>query len=101
LGILLVYKQCTEELRMIRPFGDRIVTKRIGSETVGKNGVIKPSGKKEKPLLVEIVCSGVTGVEEGKRFYISRYSGVEIELDGEDLLVITPEDILFEYEEEK
>ena len=86
---------------MIKTYHDRIVCRRLGDDMKTDKGVVRPSSRKEKPLLVEVIASGVSDVKTGHKYCISRYSGVEVEFEGELLVVITPKDILFEIAEEE
>ena len=88
-----------------RPLHDRVVIRRI--EEVGKTsgGIIIPDTAKEKPMEGEIVAAGPGGrneagalvpldVKAGDRFLFGKWSGTEIKLDGEDLLVMKESDIM-------
>jgi len=79
---------------MLKAFGKNIIAKRIGVDNKNASGVIKTSSNKEKPLEVEIVETNVVGTIEGKRYLIARYSGTEIEYNGEDFIIITEDDII-------
>ena len=88
-----------------RPLHDRVVRRRI--EEVGKTsgGIIIPDTAKEKPMEGEIVAAGPGGrneagalvpldVKAGDRILFGKWSGTEIKLDGEDLLVMKESDIM-------
>ena len=88
-----------------RPLHDRVVIRRI--EEVGKTsgGIIIPDTAKEKPMEGEIVAAGPGGrneagalvpldVKAGDRILFGKWSGTEIKLDGEDLLVMKESDIM-------
>ena len=89
----------------IRPLYDRIIVKRLEAETTTKSGLIIPDTAKEKPVEGEIVAVGNGKVLEdgavrslevkaGDRILFGKYSGTEIKIDGESLLIMTEEDIL-------
>ena len=88
-----------------RPLHDRVVIRRI--EEVGKTsgGIIIPDTAKEKPMEGEIVAAGPGArneagalvpldVKAGDRILFGKWSGTEIKLDGEDLLVMKESDIM-------
>jgi len=75
-------------------YGDRILCKRIGSSRETQAGVIKTSASKEKPLHVEVVSSGVTDIVVGDILLIARYSGMEVEIEGDTLIIIDTNDVL-------
>ncbi len=88
----------------IRPLQDRIIVRRLDEETTTKGGIIIPDSAKEKPLEGEIVAVGkgkfMDGevrpleVKEGDRILFGKYSGNEIKIDGEDLLILKEDDVL-------
>ncbi|MCR3761106.1 co-chaperone GroES [Clostridium felsineum] len=88
----------------IRPLGDRVVIKRLEAEETTKSGIVLPSSAKEKPQMAEVVAVGPGGVVEGKevqmqvktgdRVFFSKYSGTEIKLDNQELLILRQDDIL-------
>jgi chaperonin GroES len=88
-----------------RPLHDRVVIRRI--EEIGKTtgGIIIPDTAKEKPMEGEIIAAGPgarnesgalvpLGVKKGDRILFGKWSGTEIKLDGEDLLIMKEEDIM-------
>ena len=88
-----------------RPLGDRVVVKRVEEETKTKGGIIIPDTAKEKPQEGEVVAAGsgaksedgkVTplDVKAGDRILFGKWSGTEVKLDGEDLLIMKESDIL-------
>ena len=88
-----------------RPLHDRVVVRRIEAEEQTKGGIIIPDTAKEKPQEGEIVAVGPgardeTGkvvpldVKPGDRILFGKWSGSEIKLDGEDLLIMTESDIM-------
>ena len=88
-----------------RPLHDRVVVKRVEEEGKTKGGIIIPDTAKEKPMEGEIVAVGPGGRDEngklvpldvkaGDRILFGKWSGTEIKLDGEDLLIMTEADVL-------
>ncbi len=89
----------------IRPLQDRVIVKRIEEEEKTKGGIIIPDTAKEKPQEGRIVAVGKGKLnEEGKvipldvkvndRVLFGKYSGSEINIDGEEHLIMREEDIL-------
>lgn len=88
----------------IRPLGDRVVIKRLEAEETTKSGIVLPSSAKEKPQMAEVVAVGPGGVVDGKevtmqvkvgeKIFFSKYSGTEIKLNNEELLILKQDDIL-------
>ena len=86
------------------PLGDRVVLKQIIAEETTKSGIVLPGQTKEKPQQAEVVAVGPGGMVDGKEVTMlvsvgdqviySKYSGTEVELDGEDYLVVKQNDIL-------
>jgi chaperonin GroES len=89
----------------IRPLQDRVIVKRIEEEEKSKGGIIIPDTAKEKPQEGRVVAVGKGKVnEDGKiipldvkvndRVLFGKYSGSEINIDGEEHLIMREEDIL-------
>ena len=89
----------------IRPLQDRVIIKRVEEEEKTKGGIIIPDTAKEKPQEGRVVAVGKGKVDEdGKiipldvkvndRILFGKYSGTEINIDGEEHLIIREEDIL-------
>ncbi len=86
------------------PLGDRVVLKQIVAEETTKSGIVLPGQTKEKPQQAEVVAVGPGGLVDGKevnmlvsvgdKVIYSKYSGTEVELDGEEYLVVKQNDIL-------
>ncbi|WP_271025578.1 co-chaperone GroES [Rhizobium sp. RCAM05973] len=87
------------------PLHDRVVVRRVESEAKTKGGIIIPDTAKEKPQEGEIVAvgSGVRDdsgkivpldVKAGDRILFGKWSGTEVKLDGEDLLIMKEADIM-------
>ena len=88
-----------------RPLHDRIVIRRLEGEERTKGGIIIPDTAKEKPQEGEIIAAGPGGRDEkgelvpldvkaGDRVLFGKWSGTEVRLDGEDLLIMKESDIL-------
>ncbi|GAN81234.1 co-chaperone GroES [Acidocella aminolytica] len=88
-----------------RPLHDRVVVRRITAEEKTAGGIIIPDTAKEKPQEGEIVAAGPgarneTGalvaldVKAGDRVLFGKWSGTEVKIDGEDLLIMKESDIL-------
>ena len=88
-----------------RPLHDRVVVKRIEAEEKTKGGIIIPDTAKEKPQEGEVVAVGPGGRDEngklitmdvkaGDRVLFGKWSGTEIKLDGEDLIIMKESDIM-------
>ena len=88
-----------------RPLHDRVLVRRVEEETKTKGGIIIPDTAKEKPQEGEIVAVGsgarnedgkVTplDVKVGDKILFGKWSGSEVKLDGEDLLIMKESDIL-------
>ena len=88
-----------------RPLHDRVVVKRIDAEAKSAGGIIIPDTAQEKPSQGEIVAVGPGGRDEsgklikmdlkaGDRVLFGKWSGTEVKLDGEDLLIMKESDIM-------
>jgi chaperonin GroES len=88
-----------------RPLHDRVVVKRIEAEEKTKGGIIIPDTAKEKPQEGEVVAAGPGGRDEsgklipldlkvGDRILFGKWSGTEIKLDGEELLIMKESDVM-------
>ena len=88
-----------------RPLGDRVLVKRIEEEAKTKGGIIIPDTAKEKPQEGEVVAVGAGAraedgtvtpldVKAGDRILFGKWSGTEVRLEGEDLLIMKESDIL-------
>ena len=75
-----------------RPLGDRVVIRRVEEEAKTKGGIIIPDTAKEKPQQAEIIAVGPGKV--GDRILFGKWSGSEVKLDAEDLLIMKESDIL-------
>ena len=88
-----------------RPLHDRVVVKRIDAEEKSSGGIIIPDTAKEKPQQGEVVAVGPGGrdeagnlialeVKSGDRVLFGKWSGTEVKLEGEDLLIMKESDIM-------
>ena len=88
-----------------RPLHDRVVVQRVDAEAKTKGGIIIPDTAKEKPQEGEIVAVGPGGRDEagklipidvkpGNRVLFGKWSGTEVKIDGEDLLIMKESDIM-------
>ena len=88
-----------------RPLGDRVLIKRIEEEEKTKGGIIIPDTAKEKPQEGEVVAVGPGArnedgevikldVKSGDRILFGKWSGTEVKIDGEDLLIMKESDIM-------
>ncbi len=95
----------------IRPLADRVVIKAVAAEETTKSGFILTASAQEKPSIAEVVAVGPGGVVDGKevkmnvkvgdKVLISKYSGTEVKVDGEEYSIVRQDDILAVVEEEK
>lgn len=88
-----------------RPLHDRVVVRRLDSEEKTKGGIIIPDTAKEKPQEGEIVAVGSGArdengklvpldVKKGDRILFGKWSGTEVKLDGQDVLIMKESDIM-------
>ena len=88
-----------------RPLHDRVVVKRIEADEKTKGGIIIPDSAKEKPSQGEVVATGPGGRDEtgklipmdikaGDKVLFGKWSGTEVKLDGEELLIMKESDIM-------
>ena len=88
-----------------RPLGDRVLIKRVEEEAKTKGGIIIPDTAKEKPQEGEVIAVGPGArddsgkiqpldVKVGDKILFGKWSGSEVKLDGQDLLIMKESDIL-------
>ena len=88
-----------------RPLHDRVVVRRIEAEEKSVGGIIIPDTAKEKPSQGEVIAVGPGGrdetgkvipidVREGDRVLFGKWSGTEVKIDGEELLIMKESDIM-------
>jgi len=94
-----------EEAMKFRPLHDRVVVRRVDAEERTAGGIIIPDTAKEKPQQGDVLAVGPGGrdesgkltpldVKEGDRILFGKWSGTEVVIDGEELLVMKESDIL-------
>jgi chaperonin GroES len=88
-----------------RPLHDRVVVRRLEAEEKTAGGIIIPDTAKEKPMEGEVIAAGPGArneagalvpldVKAGDRILFGKWSGTEVKLDGEDLLIMKESDIM-------
>src|SRR5436853_7883842 len=88
-----------------RPLHDRVVVRRLTAEEKTAGGIIIPDTAKEKPMEGEVIAVGPGGrneqgqlvpldVKAGDRILFGKWSGTEVKLDGEELLIMKESDIM-------
>jgi chaperonin GroES len=88
-----------------RPLGDRVVVKRVSEDTKTAGGIIIPDTAQEKPQEGEVVAVGPGGRDEdgeripmdlkvGDRILFGKWSGTEVKIGGEDLLIMKESDVM-------
>ena len=88
-----------------RPLGDRVLVKRVEEEEKTKGGIIIPDTAKEKPQEGEVIAVGpgarddsgkihALDVKAGDRILFGKWSGTEVKVDGQDLLIMKESDVL-------
>jgi chaperonin GroES len=89
----------------VRPLYDRILVRRVAEEEKTKGGIIIPDSAKEKPSEGEVVAVGTGKVNEkgqlralevkqGDRILFGKYSGNEIKVDGDELIILREDEVL-------
>lgn len=89
----------------IRPLHDRVIVRRMEEETTTPGGIVLPGSAAEKPVEGEIMAIGKGKIMEngdvrpmdlqvGDKVLFGKYSGTEVKIDGEDLLVMREEDVM-------
>lgn len=89
----------------LRPLNDRVIIKRVEEEAISAGGIVLPDSAKEKPSRGEVVAVGngahnsngdiqPMSVKVGDKVFFGKYSGTEVEVDGEELLVMREDDII-------
>ena len=88
----------------IKPLSDRVVIKMVEAEETTAGGIILAGSAKEKPQVAEVLAVGPGGIVDGKEVQMqvkvgdkvitSKYSGTEVKIDGEELIIVRQGDIL-------
>ncbi len=89
----------------LRPLHDRVIVKRLEEETTSPGGIVIPDTATEKPSRGEIIAAGNGKVQDngevrpldvkvGDKILFGKYSGTEVKVDGDELLVMREDDIM-------
>ena len=89
----------------LRPLHDRVIVKRMEEERMSAGGIVIPDSATEKPIRGEVLAVGngkilengekrARDIKAGDKILFGKYSGTEIKVDGEELLVMREEDIM-------
>jgi chaperonin GroES len=89
----------------IRPLHDRVIIRRLEEERISAGGIVIPDSATEKPIRGEVVAAGPgkiaddgsqrpLDVKPGDKVLFGKYSGTEVKVDGQDLLVMREDDIM-------
>ena len=89
----------------IRPLHDRVIIKRLEAETTSAGGIVIPDSAAEKPIKGEVIAVGngkilengekrALDIKAGDKVLFGKYSGTEVKVDGQELLVMREEDIM-------
>ena len=89
----------------IRPLDDRIIIKPNDPEERTSSGIFLPEGAKEKPMMGKVLAVGPgkltddgeragTSIKKGDTVVYGKYAGTEIEIDGDDLIIVRESDLL-------
>jgi len=89
----------------VRPLADKIIIKRLEAETTTKSGIVLPESAKEKPRRGKVVAIGEGKllddgtrakfqVKKGDEVIFASYAGTEIKIDGEELMIMSEEEVL-------
>jgi chaperonin GroES len=89
----------------LRPLGDKILVKRVEAETKTKSGIVLPDSAKEKPRRGKVISLGdgkrlengeraAWNVKKGDEVIFASYAGTEVKIDGEELMIMSEDDIL-------
>ena len=89
----------------IRPLHDRVIVKRLESETKSAGGIVIPDSAAEKPVQGKVIAVGKGKILEdgnvrpldvkvGDKILFGKYSGTEVKVDGDDLVVMREEDVM-------
>ena len=89
----------------IKPLGARVLVKRLDAEEISAGGIVLPDSAKEKPQEAEVISLGTGGkdddgktiefnVQVGDKVLISKYGGTDVNVDGQELMILSESDIL-------
>ena len=90
---------------MLKPLGDRIVVKAVDAEATTAGGILLPDTAKEKPQTAEVLAVGpgktldngtvvALEIKVGDKVVYGKYSGTEIKVDGQELIILRQDDVL-------
>ena len=85
---------------MLKPLADRVIIKMKEEEETTKSGIILAGASKEKPQVAEVLEVGPgtekvkMEVKKGDKVVVSKYAGTQVKYEGEDLLIVSQNDIL-------
>ena len=93
----------------IRPLQDRVIIRRMEEETTSPGGIVIPDSATEKPIRGEVVAVGKglvldngdvrpLDLKAGDQVLFGKYSGTEVKIDGEELLVMKEDDVMAVFE---
>jgi chaperonin GroES len=93
------------QIMKIRPLHDRVIVKRIEEDKTSAGGIVIPDSAAEKPIQGEVIAVGngkilengevrALAVKKGDRVLFGKYSGTEVKIEGDDLLVLKEDDIV-------
>src|SRR3954451_23016921 len=105
MSVATLFRACEEVFMGFRPLHDRVVIRRVEAEEKTLGGIIIPDTAKEKPMEGEVVAVGPGARDEsgkvqpldvkvGDRVLFGKWSGTEVKLDGEDLIIMKEADIM-------
>jgi chaperonin GroES len=89
----------------LRPLHDRVIIKRLEEDKISAGGIVIPDTAAEKPIRGEVIAAGngkiledgkvrPIAVKKGDKVLFGKYSGTEVKVDGQELLVMREEDLL-------
>jgi chaperonin GroES len=89
----------------LKPLADRVIVKQSEAETKTASGIVLPDSAKEKPTKGKVISVGpgklddkgkpmILGVRPGETVYYGKYSGTDVEVDGEKFVILRESDIL-------
>ena len=89
----------------LRPLGDKVLVKRLEAESKTKSGIVLPDSAKEKPKRGKVLSVGEgrrldsgerapLNVKKGDEVIFTSYAGTEVKIDGEELIIMSEDDIL-------
>jgi chaperonin GroES len=89
----------------VRPLHDRLIVRRVEEKETARGGIVVPDTAREKPMEGEVLAVGkgklledgttlALDVKVGDRVLFGKYSGTEIEIEGEDVLIVREDEVL-------